>query len=284
MAKTFKSMGELNPRVLIIVDSLNLAFRWKHKGSLVFADEYLQTVDSLRRSYSAGKVIITADGGSSSYRKELLPSYKGNREELRANQTPEDEKLFELFLKEFEVTLEKYRENTMFPVLKYRKVEADDIAAFIVKYRKKYNIERIVLISSDRDWDLLVDDDVMRFSYVTRKEISAYNWHEHYDYTQEQHISIKCLTGDSGDNVPGVDKIGPVTAKKLVDMYESTYDIIANLPLPGKYKYIQNLNAFGADALMLNYKLMDLLEHCEEAIGEDNCANLRETLGLYLND
>lgn len=284
MAKTFKSMGELDPHTLLIVDSLNLGFRWKHKGDLVFAEDYVRTVESFRRSYNAGKVIITADGGSSSYRKALLPSYKGNREDKRADQTPEEAKEFELFLEEFERTLELFRENSVYPVLKYRKVEADDVATYIVKNRKKYGIKKIIMISSDRDWDLLVAEDVMRFSYVTRKEVTFDNWHEHYDYTPEQHISIKCLMGDSGDNVPGVDKVGPKTAKGLVDKYESTYDIIASMPLPGKYKYIQNLNAFGADALMLNYKLMDLLEFCEEAIGADNLKNLDETLGLYLND
>lgn len=282
MAKTFKSMAELDPQTLLIVDSLNLGFRWKHSGDREFVDPYIRTVESLRKSYQADKVIIAADGGSSSYRKNIYSLYKGNREDLRAQQTPEEEEKFRIFFEEFTRVLEAFREFSNYPVLRYNKVEADDIAAYIVKNKRKYKIKKIVLISSDRDWDLLIDLEVMRFSYVTRKEVTIENWYEHYDYDPEQHISIKCLMGDSGDNVPGVDKVGPVTAKKLLEQYETTYDIIANLPLPGKYKYIQNLNAFGAEALMRNYQLMDLLEFCEEAIGEENCADIDSKLKEYL--
>ena len=58
---------------LLIVDSLNLAFRWKHQGKTVFVDEYIATVNSLAKSYDCGKVIIAADWGSRSYRQNLFP-------------------------------------------------------------------------------------------------------------------------------------------------------------------------------------------------------------------
>jgi len=283
MAKAFKSVSELNPETVMIVDCLNLAFRWKHSGARVFLDEYFSTIESLKKSYKAGKVILLSDMGSSSYRKNLYPAYKGNREELRANQTPEEEEAFRVFFQEFTRVIETYEESDDYPVLRFPKVEADDIGGFIVKNRKKLGIKNIVLISSDRDWDCFISEDVMRFSYVTRKEVTFDNWFDHYAYPPEQHISVKCLMGDSGDNVPGVDKIGPKTAIKLLEQYDSTYEIIANLPLPGKYVYIKNLNAFGAEALMLNYQLMDILDFCEEAIGEDNCSNIMNRLKGYMN-
>ena len=65
--------------------------------------------------------------------------------------------------------------------------------------------------------------------------------------------------------------------------YGSTYDIIANLPIFSKYKYIQNLNAFGTNALMLNYRLMDLLEFCDEALGEENCKEIDTIMKEYMN-
>ena len=63
--------------------------------------------------------------------------------------------------------------------------------------------------------------------------------------------------------------------------YGSTWDIIANIPIAGKYKYIQELNQC-RDTLMLNYQLMDLVTHCREAIGEANIQTINETLELYL--
>jgi hypothetical protein len=67
-----------------------------------------------------------------------------------------------------------------------------------------------------------------------------------------------------------------------VEQYGSTYDIIANLPIVSRYKYVQNLNDFGPDALMLNYQLMDLLEFCDEALGTINCETINSRLQEYI--
>lgn len=269
---------------LMIVDCLNLGFRWKHSGDSEFLDSYVKTVDSLKKSYKAKWVILACDQGSSSYRKSIYPEYKQNRKDKFETQTEAEQQAFEIFFKEFTRTMNYYEEEGVYPLLRFDKCEADDIAAYIVKNRKKFKIDKVVLISSDRDWDLLIKPDVMRFSYVTRKEITWDNWNEHYEYSPDDHISIKCLTGDSGDNIPGVAGIGPKKALSLVREYGSTYDIIANIPISSRYKYIQNLNEFGSDALMLNYKLMDLLEFCEEALGEANCKSIDETLQLLLDN
>ena len=282
MAKTFQTMSTLDPEVLMIVDSLNLAFRYKHSGALDFVDDYCRTVESLRKSYGAGKVVMTCDSGASRYRKDLYPEYKQNRKDKQDLQTPEEAAEFALFFEEFNRTMDSYTESN-YPLLRFPGIEADDLAAYIVKMRKHYPLKKIVLISSDRDWDLLVSEHVMRFSYVTRKETTLDNWATHYDCEPDEYISIKCLQGDSGDNVPGVPGIGPKRAAELVKQYGTTYDIIASMPISGKYKYIDNLNTFGADALMMNYQLMDLMEFCDSAIGPQTCTKIDEIMKEYLN-
>lgn len=280
--KTFQEVQE-QENTLMIVDALNLGFRWKHSGAVDFKDDYIKTVDSLKKSYKAKYVVIACDKGSSSYRKMLLPEYKQNRKDKFETQTDEEQLQFELFFQEFTKTIEAIEEQGKYIVFRFDKVEADDIAAYIVKHRKKYSqITNIVLVSSDKDWDLLIRPDVMRFSYVTRKEVTYNNWHDHYEWTPEEYISIKCLQGDSGDNVPGVPGIGPKKAFALIKEYGSTYDIIANIPIQSKYKYIQALNEFGANSLIRNYQLMDIVEFCDEAIGQDNCAHINTVLGGYL--
>ena len=69
--KTFKQF-ERTEKTLMIVDALNLAFRYKHSGTKDFAEDYLRTIESLAKSYRAQHVIIAADQGSSSYRKAIL--------------------------------------------------------------------------------------------------------------------------------------------------------------------------------------------------------------------
>ena len=89
----------------LIVDALNLAFRWKHQGRTDFASDYIATVQSLAQSYSCEKIIIAADQGSSSYRKNILPDYKQNRKDKYAQQTQEEELAFKKFIAEYEQTL-----------------------------------------------------------------------------------------------------------------------------------------------------------------------------------
>ena len=280
MSKSFQKVTEAE-NTLMIVDSLNLAFRYKHSGATDFAEDYLRTVNSLKKSYKAQYVIIAGDQGSSSYRKSIYPEYKQNRKDKFAEQTDAEKAAFELFFEDFTKTLDHIAAETDYPVIRFPGVEADDIAAYIVSKRAKLPVNDIWLISSDRDWDLLVQEHVSRFSYVTRKEVTADNWNEHYEFNPEDYISIKCLTGDSGDNVIGVPGIGPKRAVSLVNEYGSTWDIIASIPLAGKYKYIEALNQC-RDQLILNYQLMDLVTHCSEAIGSDNCKQIDEILELYL--
>ena len=81
MAKSFKELTTRDNDTILIVDALNLAFRYKHQKKRNFAEDYVRTVQSLATSYNAGTIYITADWGSSSYRKNLLPEYKQNRKD-----------------------------------------------------------------------------------------------------------------------------------------------------------------------------------------------------------
>ena len=249
---------------LLIVDGLNLAFRWKHQGNLDFEYDYVRTVQSLAKSYNCGEIVVLGDGGSD-YRKEIYPEYKANRKERYAEQTPEEEQEFLEFLQEFSLTMKQLKSKG-YLTLKYRGVEADDIASLIVQNRENHGLDEIWLISSDKDWDLLIDDKVSRFSTVTRKETTIHNWDEHYDFDPEYFLTYKCLTGDKGDNVPGVTGVGPKRATGLIQQYGDVFDIMASLPIDGKYKFIQNLNEFGSEGLEIGVKLMDLTYDVEAAL------------------
>ena len=278
MAITFSDLGNPAPNGnLLIVDGLNIAFRWKHQGVLDFKYDYIRTVESLAKSYNAGQIIVLADGGSF-YRKEIFPEYKANRKEKYADQTEQEAKEFEMFMAEFNNTLTLIKEK--YPVFQFRGVEADDIAAYIVK---EFDYDDCWLISSDKDWDLLIGDKVSRFSTVTRKETTVHNWDEHYDFEIPDYITFKCLTGDKGDNVPGIPGIGPKRAVQLMEQYGDVFDIYDSCPIDGKYKYIQNLNE-NAEQLLMNVELMDLLTYCDEAIGKENTEVINTTLKRVLNE
>ncbi|OHE77776.1 MAG: hypothetical protein A3F67_08025 [Verrucomicrobia bacterium RIFCSPHIGHO2_12_FULL_41_10] len=269
MSIPFNKSVELSNNVMI-VDALGLAFRWKHSGAREFFQDYLNTVKSLQKSYKAKYVIIVSDKGKSRYRKAIYPEYKANREDKYKDQTETEKLAVELFFKDFEYALEYIAETTEFPVLRFDATEADDIAAYIVQKLQGFsNIEHTWLISTDADWDLLLSEKVSRFSYITRKEYTIANWNDNHDYAHEHHLSIKCLMGDTGDNVKGVEGVGPKRAIDLVNTYGSALDVVDALPIKSNLKYIQNLNQ-AADKILLNYQLMDLQSYSATALGPNS--------------
>ena len=284
MAITFSSLGnQVQNGNLLIVDGLNVAFRWKHSKQLEFKHDYVRTVESLAKSYNCGNIVVLADGGST-YRKRLAPDYKGNRAEKYAQQTEAEKAEFAQFMGEFSNAFTQLKSRGHLTI-KQKGLEADDLAAWIVGKKEEFGIGEIWLISSDRDWDLLIQKDVSRFSTVTRKEITLDNWDDHYDVEPDKYLTLKCLAGDTGDNVPGIAGIGPKRAVSLIEQYGDLFDIYNACPIDSKYKFIQTLNE-NADRLLLNAELMDLESYSEQALIEAdiNLEDLSSEILEYLNE
>ena len=111
MAISFKQMAKKEAGTVMIVDALNLAFRYKHSKKPNFAEDYLRTVQSLAQSYKASRILITADWGSSSYRTKILPEYKGNRKEKYDKQTEQEAEEFRIFMEDYEIGRASCRER-----------------------------------------------------------------------------------------------------------------------------------------------------------------------------
>ena len=109
---------------ILIVDSLNLAFRYKHTKRRDFAEDYYRTVKSLAKSYAADRIILACDWGKSRYRKAIYPDYKADREAKIAQQTEEEKIEFQEFFEDFEKAIDYCKDS--FVILKYEGVEADD--------------------------------------------------------------------------------------------------------------------------------------------------------------
>jgi len=284
MAINFSSLGnQVQNGNLLIVDGLNVAFRWKHSKQLEYKHDYVRTVESLAKSYDCGNIVVLADGGST-YRKRLSPDYKANRSDKYAEQTAQEKAEFAQFMGEFKNAFSQLEKRGHLTI-RQDGLEADDLAAWIVGKKAEFGIDQIWMVSSDRDWDLLIQDGVSRFSTVTRKEITLDNWDDHYDVEPSMYLTQKCLAGDTGDNVPGIAGIGPKRAISLIEQYGDLFDIYNACPIDSKYKFIQSLNE-NADRLLLNAELMDLVSYSEQALIEAdiNLEDLSSQIQEYLND
>jgi 5'-3' exonuclease len=283
MAINFSNLGnQVQNGNLLIVDGLNVAFRWKHSKQLEYKHDYVRTVESLAKSYDCGNIVVLADGGST-YRKRLSPDYKANRSDKYAEQTAQEKAEFAQFMGEFKNAFSQLEKRGHLTI-RQDGLEADDLAAWIVGKKAEFGIDQIWMVSSDRDWDLLIQDGVSRFSTVTRKEITLDNWEDHYDVEPSMYLTQKCLAGDTGDNVPGIAGIGPKRAISLIEQYGDLFDIYNACPISSKYKFIQSLNE-NADRLLLNAELMDLVSYSEQALIEAdmNLEDLSSEILEYLN-
>ncbi len=111
-------------------------------------------------------------------------------------------------------------------VLEKEGYEADDILGTIAK-KCNDNGDICVIATGDRDSLQLVSDNVTVHLAATKAgapEVRIYDIdkiNEEYGVSPKQMIEIKALQGDSSDNIPGVQGVGPKTAGDLIKKYDS---------------------------------------------------------------
>lgn len=269
MSKTWGTMKQetdeklARRKNLMIVDGTNLGFRFKKDIAKPITTSFVNTINSLANSYDAKHTIVLGDKGKSIFRTNIFPEYKGNRDAKYATRTEEEAEQDKLFFEYLNDAFELI--TSQHPTFKIRGVEADDMAAFILQLIGDH-YDHVWLISTDGDWDTLLSPKVSRFSFTTRKEYHERDMYDHHQCdTVEQFASLKALMGDLGDNINGVQGLGPKRGYGLLREYGSALDILDALPLPGKQVFIQNLNK-SAELIERNIQLVDLPTYCGEAV------------------
>ena len=243
---------------LLIIDANNLSYRWLQRPNYdSFGDDFVRTIQSLAKSYEAQRTIVCFDFGKSYYRMDMHDEYKGTRKK------PQDEdeiKKYESFFAVLNALPDELDEE----VLKFRGVEADDILAWITQnISDRY--DHTWVVSSDRDLYQLIDDNISIFNIFSRKEVTIQTLEDDLEITPSQYMLSRIIEGDKSDNILGIEGIGPKRAQTLAKEYETLDNLLEALPIKGRSKYIQNLNA-GKEQLIRNEKLINLKQYCVEAI------------------
>ena len=257
---------------LLIVDANNLSYRWLQRPNYnSFGADFIRTIQSLSKSYEAARTIVCFDFGKSYYRMDMHEEYKGTR---KKPQDEEEAKKYE----DFFAVLNSLPDELDEEVLKFRGVEADDILAFITQ-NVSDRYDHTWIISSDRDLYQLIDHNVPIFNIFGRKEVTKESLMEDYGTTPYEYMLSRIIEGDKSDNILGIEGIGPKRAQGLAKDHKEFNKLLESLPIKGRSKYIQNLNA-GRDILLRNEKLINLKKYCEDAIlsgkeGEEYLATLK---------
>ena len=243
---------------LLVIDGNNVSYRYIQRANYdSYEEDFKRTVASLARSYKASRTIVCFDFGKSYYRKALLEDYKGTRKQA---ETEEEIAHAEKFF----AVLNRLPDELDEEVLKFRGIEADDTIAYITQ-NVSPRYEHTWIVSSDKDIIQLVDDNISIFNIFSRKEITKQYLQDELQLTPSEFMLSRIIEGDKGDNIIGIEGIGPKRAQTLARDYKTLDKLLAALPIKSKAQYIANLNA-GRERLIRNETLINLKGYHQIAI------------------
>jgi len=247
-------------RMLYLLDLSSLLFRFFYGTPLLITKDgrptnavygVLRLLIKLASENPSADFLVLADSGRETFRKEILQDYKSNRKEA-----PEELKV--------QIPLcESAFETLGLKICKKEGFEADDLIAGAVKFFKdKY--DRCVIVSQDKDLSQLVDEKVALFDVSKNKIMGPEDIKKNFGVFPDKIPLFLALVGDSSDNIPGIKGIGPKTAAKLIEQFESLEDLLEPSSSPqfdvrnhkmGKFLEILRQNA---DQVKKNLLLTDL--------------------------
>jgi 5'-3' exonuclease len=168
-------------------------------------------------------VYIVFDGiGSSLNRKSLIPEYKSGRNLNRVNANIFDKLDDENEAKADQIgRLIQYIQCLPVKVLSMDKVEADDIIAFLSVEMTKNEKTQAYIVSSDKDFLQLVDDNITVYAAMEKEFYTPKKVKEKYGIESYNFLTYKVLMGDNSDKIPGIKGLGP---KKLPKMFPQLFE------------------------------------------------------------
>ena len=166
-------------------------------------------------------VAVAFDPPGGTFRNQLYPQYKANRGE-----TPQ------LVIDALE-PLSNIVKSLGIPVLMVGGFEADDVIGSLAKRSALEGMD-VYMVTPDKDYGQLIEDHIFQYKpgkgggekeiYGPAELCAKYNIS-----SPSQIIDVLTLCGDSSDNVPGVQGVGPVGAAKLLARYGTVESIYAHL-------------------------------------------------------
>lgn len=185
-------------------------------------------------------VYISFDNGHSPLRMELLPNYKGHRKNISVDyESLQSQKVIIMKL------LGMLRINYIFDRKKSTVYEGDDFLAYLVI--NTYRAEKVILVSSDKDFNQLLNKNVRILNPRKDETIRVDNCKELFGYHPHETVQYLAMVGDTSDDIPGFNGIGPVKARKILDEYGTIYKFLEAKP-----------NKEYSEAWERNRKLIDL--------------------------
>ncbi len=181
----------------------------------------LNMLRRLHKDYPADYSACVFDAKGKTFRDDIYAEYKANRASM-----PDD-------LRSQVAPLHEAIKAMGWPLIIEEGVEADDVIGALAKQAEREGV-RVIISTGDKDISQLVNEHVtvintMRDAFRKTDEVLDIAGVENkFGILPSLMVDYLILIGDTSDNVPGVEKVGPKTAVKWLQQYGSLENIVAN--------------------------------------------------------
>lgn len=181
----------------------------------------LNMLRRLHKDYPADYSACVFDAKGKTFRDDIYPEYKANRASM-----PDD-------LRSQIAPLHEAIKAMGWPLVVEDGVEADDVIGALAKQAEREGV-KVIISTGDKDISQLVNEHVtvvntMRDAFRKTDEVLDIAGVENkFGIPPDLMVDYLILIGDTSDNVPGVEKVGPKTAVKWLKQYGSLENIIAH--------------------------------------------------------
>ncbi|HIN53041.1 MAG TPA: DNA polymerase I [Planctomycetes bacterium] len=205
---------------------------------------FVRDIADLLKRKTPTHIIAVFDAPGDVFRHALYPAYKENRDpmpdDLRAQIPP----------------IKRMLEAMGIRCLELVGFEADDIMATLAE-QSDVRGNKCYLVTSDKDCRQLLSDNVQMYNIRKDSYFDADDLHKVWGVRPDQVVDFQSLVGDSVDNVPGVNQIGPKTATTLLQEFDTLEAVLDNAETVKAKNRRENLMNGREDA-MLSRKLVRL--------------------------
>lgn len=179
---------------------------------------FVNTLRKILRDYDPGYMAVCFDSPGKTHRQEKFNAYKIQRPVM-----PRD------LIDQIPIIKEVVAAYNL-ALFESPGFEADDIIATIARVAAEKGIE-VVIVSDDKDMYQLADSSGHMAFFSARKDVlwGYKELEEHLGFDPRRMTDFIALAGDNADNIPGVKGIGEVTARQLINDYDSLENIFRHL-------------------------------------------------------
>ena len=258
---------------LLIIDALNMYFRAYIVDPSVSTNGqpiggvkgFLKILQKLVRETKPDEIVICWDGeGGSQKRKTKNKGYKEGRKPIRLNRDirnlSENEEIANKIWQQ--TRLAEYLNELPIIQLVLPAVEADDIISVVAQH-PLYNGWQKVIVSSDKDFFQLCDNETVVFRPIQKEVINQKALVEQYGIHPKNFALARAIVGDKSDNLKGVGGVGlPTVSKRFPFLSENMSFSIDSVVIHAQENQ-GTIKAYASvvehqDLIEENYRLMQL--------------------------